>query len=104
PLLYPLTPLSTLFPYTTLFRSATTQRCSAGSHVCTALLYSSGTPNDGWPDDPVSMSTGRRQALRWATADSRTNRSSTSTPRPGRSEEHTSELQSRSDIVCRLLL
>src|SRR2546421_5881831 len=26
------------------------------------------------------------------------------TPRPTRSEEHTSELQSRSDLVCRLLL
>src|SRR5438034_3270801 len=25
-------------------------------------------------------------------------------PRPGRSEEHTSELQSHSDLVCRLLL
>src|SRR6185312_16862840 len=55
-------PRSTLFPYTTLFRSP---RCAA-SH-----------------DKPAS----RRRAAP-----------------TGRSEEHTSELQSRSDLVCRLLL
>src|SRR5215471_20808977 len=54
-------PRSTLFPYTTLFRSTT--RSSA--------------PCATWP---------------WRG------------PRPSRSEEHTSELQSRRDLVCRLLL
>src|SRR5690349_24769783 len=59
-------PRSTLFPYTTLFRSpslwALTSRCSAWSiHCCCARCHS-------------------------------------------RSEEHTSELQSRRDLVCRLLL
>src|SRR2546428_10231378 len=60
-------PRSTLFPYTTLFRS------SAGT-----------------------AATDRRRSL----ASSWPARSS----RVIRSEEHTSELQSRSDLVCRLLL
>src|SRR5437588_2732747 len=56
-------PRSTLFPYTTLFRS----------------------PAQGW-----------------RTASTRPSRAR---PSPGRrSEEHTSELQSHSDLVCRLLL
>src|SRR2546428_8109088 len=58
-------PRSTLFPYTTLFRSVLRQR-TRQRH---ALLHSA------------------RQLVR-----------------PARSEEHTSELQSRSDLVCRLLL
>src|SRR5258708_23074079 len=60
-------PRSTLFPYTTLFRSVQhTQRIGR----CTL----------GWCS---------RQALRTT---------------PGRSEEHTSELQSPDHLVCRLLL
>src|SRR5437763_9728261 len=60
-------PNSTLFPYTTLFRS-------------------SGNDHRG---DPRSIFPGQRRGL-----DSRT----------GRSEEHTSELQSPMYLVCRLLL
>src|SRR5215204_7318478 len=58
-------PRSTLFPYTTLFRSPSPgcQRCAADQ--------------SRWP----------RRAIRRR-----------------RSEEHTSELQSHSDLVCRLLL
>src|SRR5437868_11374613 len=68
-------PRSTLFPYTTLFRS----------RVQTRAL-------DRWSDGSV----------RWLLVDSQI-------PRPqnltiNRSEEHTSELQSRFDLVCRLLL
>src|SRR3970282_1526360 len=59
-------PRSTLFPYTTLFRS----RCPALSR---------------WP--------GRRQGC-----------CSGGPGSPSRSEEHTSELQSHHDLVCRLLL
>src|SRR5207247_9363609 len=62
-------PRSTLFPYTTLFRScpcATCRRCPCrGRRWC-------GSPTYGY--------------------------------KPVRSEEHTSELQSRVDLVCRLLL
>src|SRR5438067_10435530 len=65
-------PRSTLFPYTTLFRS--------GSR--------------SWPPRA------RRRSDRCR--DRRPARPATS--RPARSEEHTSELQSRFDLVCRLLL
>src|SRR5260221_8633529 len=64
-------PRSTLFPYTTLFRST----------VATMLL---GTLVALVAAAPLRM----RKSIR----------------RPKRSEEHTSELQSHSDLVCRLLL
>src|SRR5436305_13992541 len=60
-------PRSTLFPYTTLFRSP-----GSGSRTATTSMPGS--------------------AAR------------TATERPTRSEEHTSELQSRPHLVCRLLL
>src|SRR2546428_2965672 len=65
-------PRSTLFPYTTLFRSLE-HRLQAGDAVAA--------------DRPlvVRRQLGQRQDYQ-------------------RSEEHTSELQSRSDLVCRLLL
>src|SRR5256885_7307101 len=63
-------PRSTLFPYTTLFRS---------------WKYA----------PPVSKVTGSFPALI---------RSRSSSPGAGRSEEHTSELQSPCNLVCRLLL
>src|SRR2546427_4003046 len=70
-------PRSTLFPYTTLFRSGHRRDgdlVGRESHPeCRALV---------WPE-----ARGRRRARRVA-----------------RSEEHTSELQSQSNLVCRLLL
>src|SRR5688572_32373725 len=71
-------PRSTLFPYTTLFRSRTT--------FCQALKPSE-TEADSifWRWMPASAS-----APVWHLKQ--------------RSEEHTSELQSQSNIVCRLLL
>src|SRR5438132_2015069 len=68
-------PRSTLFPYTTLFRSPTSC-CRRGASRTT-------------PPTPRS---------------SRTRRCRFSSSGCGRSEEHTSELQSHSDLVCRLLL
>src|SRR2546429_6721953 len=71
-------PRSTLFPYTTLFRSIAapaTRRIAP----CRA----------SWPYVPP------------AAADLSV---AASTPAPKRSEEHTSELQSRLHLVCRLLL
>src|SRR5688572_32491909 len=59
-------PRSTLFPYTTLFRSGSRSSCTAGTR---------GVPAPG-----------------------------RTPPRRARSEEHTSELQSQSNLVCRLLL
>src|SRR2546422_5529854 len=69
-------PRSTLFPYTTLFRSPST--CS--------------------PAYPSTATTGRSSA---SVARSESSPGSRSTRR---SEEHTSELQSRLHLVCRLLL
>src|SRR5688572_32663534 len=75
-------PLPTLFPYTTLFRSAsprrpgrgaTPPRCPRGSDRVTPPAAAAAPPR-------------------------------TPVPPAGRSEEHTSELQSQSNLVCRLLL
>src|SRR3712207_7700709 len=71
-------PRSTLFPYTTLFRSRP-PRAGAGRHAAVG--------------DGAGARAGRgRLAQRVAGADR------------ARSEEHTSELQSRQYLVCRLLL
>src|SRR5437773_3939479 len=64
-------PRSTLFPYTTLFRSRV-----AGAVAAPARLYAAG------------LGTARCVRI----------------PSSARSEEHTSELQSHHDLVCRLLL
>src|SRR3712207_8421591 len=80
-------PRSTLFPYTTLFRSdrgihgGQEDGAGFGGHV-----------PDPWR--PVHRSSGRRYPDR---------RRSDLLP-GSRSEEHTSELQSRQYLVCRLLL
>src|SRR3712207_7663460 len=73
-------PRSTLFPYTTLFRSA--------------------APSSGPPSAPPAPPTppGSRRARRSAPARPRC------ASCRARSEEHTSELQSRQYLVCRLLL
>src|SRR3712207_8908320 len=81
-------PRSTLFPYTTLFRSLT-PRCrsaSASRRHCSEQNFA------GRPALPV-RNTGLPQ--RHVAASSFTSM---------RSEEHTSELQSRQYLVCRLLL
>src|SRR2546428_10273995 len=76
-------PRSTLFPYTTLFRSA----ASAG--LARTFLGFSRLPVVRTFGVPSGVITVRWNDLRFAGL---------------RSEEHTSELQSRSDLVCRLLL
>src|SRR2546427_8144534 len=74
-------PRSTLFPYTTLFRSLSRRR------VLRRALQQSA---DGLLLDRRAGT--RRHAQRHRDAIT------------GRSEEHTSELQSQSNLVCRLLL
>src|SRR2546422_5067832 len=76
-------PRSTLFPYTTLFRSQIAFPCSQTS-AC------------GRPIPSLRMSRSTDQVDRLADSCQRRYRS--------RSEEHTSELQSRLHLVCRLLL
>src|SRR5438445_3665937 len=81
-------PRSTLFPYTTLFRSTTVLRTAAIPCV-------PGACGGGLLHDQVRVSTTDPE------------RRHPRPPRPaagGRSEEHTSELQSRQYLVCRLLL
>src|SRR2546421_9262553 len=80
-------PRSTLFPYTTLFRSLNAQIVvtgrDAGDHHGVILLpFTPGT---------IAVVTGVEGKQNDAVV-------------VPRSEEHTSELQSRSDLVCRLLL
>src|SRR5690349_24256469 len=69
-------PRSTLFPYTTLFRSWWNR------DPCCEV------PDEGVIDDPANPPTPEHL----------------DEPKLDRSEEHTSELQSRRDLVCRLLL
>src|SRR2546421_4914321 len=82
-------PRSTLFPYTTLFRSS--------------VLGPIGRPFAAHPERPRTLLLGGGVGIppmvflaEWLRADGGAVWK--------RSEEHTSELQSRSDIVCRLLL
>src|SRR2546430_6872722 len=67
-------PRSTLFPYTTLFRSVDLESCPTLGRLDTRC-----------PQGLINLS--HRQS-----------------DLPSRSEEHTSELQSQSNLVCRLLL
>src|SRR3712207_7978083 len=78
-------PRSTLFPYTTLFRSGSVSRRWASS---------------------ASRTTVERLTPRARAISSRRARSgrATRTVISSRSEEHTSELQSRQYLVCRLLV
>src|SRR5438067_5434656 len=80
-------PKSTLFPYTTLFRS---------QQVLDAVELRRRVPGADRPGE------GDRRVgqLRLRAADE----SRRADERRPRSEEHTSELQSRFDLVCRLLL
>src|SRR2546427_4681260 len=88
-------PRSTLFPYTTLFRSPTEISCHpSDSRICMNLANQAGAL--------LGMAT--PAALRGFPLASIQVTRSTPGRRQGRSEEHTSELQSQSNLVCRLLL
>src|SRR2546421_1915907 len=78
-------PRSTLFPYTTLFRSR--------------ARFLSGSQSEANPNKVGCWE--RRHPCRRVGLASPSIAGNTPA---GRSEEHTSELQSRSDLVCRLLL
>src|SRR2546427_9167475 len=72
-------PRSTLFPYTTLFRSARPFKLDSHDTYVSASIGITLFPADG--DNPEAL-----------------------VMNADRSEEHTSELQSQSNLVCRLLL
>src|SRR3712207_8652258 len=85
-------PRSTLFPYTTLFRSAVFGMTSVGALVAFGLaaFTTSAIVAEFVRGSRIHRI---RERLGWISALGRT-----------RSEEHTSELQSRQYLVCRLLL
>src|SRR3712207_7158383 len=89
-------PRSTLFPYTTLFRSVSDRDFAAEFCFAAALvgvhLSRLGEEVVLWTSTEFGWA---RLDDAWATG---------SSIMPQRSEEHTSELQSRQYLVCRLLL
>src|SRR3712207_7620655 len=90
-------PRSTLFPYTTLFRSAAVD-AGAGADLRGVRAAR------GRPQRPHVLVGGRRlQAAAVGPAAAQAVLHGLDRGRP-RSEEHTSELQSRQYLVCRLLL
>src|SRR3712207_7099338 len=80
-------PRSTLFPYTTLFRSAASRPEIRQCPVSQVFMDAMPSPVCTWRASPAATA-------RVCSAESRLIRS----------EEHTSELQSRQYLVCRLLL
>src|SRR5689334_23542494 len=87
-------PSSPLFPYTTLFRSdRSRERDQGGARAAHHGRHGRGPPEflpwkHGRPREAPRHAPGRRRKM----------------PKAGRSEEHTSELQSQFHLVCRLLL
>src|SRR5256885_12120303 len=82
-------PRSTLFPYTTLFRSGSARACWSRRRRSTRAK-GDGTFCKARQKAKAAASTSTRRAERGL--------------KHGRSEEHTSELQSPCNLVCRLLL
>src|SRR5690349_24188137 len=86
-------PRSTLFPYTTLFRSVRfAERAGRDGALARGHAPREGegcAAREAPPPLPHALPGARPEGQRRA---------------PARSEEHTSELQSRRDLVCRLLL
>src|SRR3712207_7652118 len=82
-------PRSTLFPYTTLFRSAVLLRSLPFAEPERLVrLFNVRGEDEQFPVAPPNFLDFREQTQLFS----------------GRSEEHTSELQSRQYLVCRLLL
>src|SRR3712207_6951568 len=95
-------PRSTLFPYTTLFRSVREQDGRTFDHVeeaapSTAAEEARRSAVDR-DRDPAGAGAGEQVPVRSVV------RSAEQRVAGQRSEEHTSELQSRQYLVCRLLL
>src|SRR5258707_11597026 len=83
-------PRSTLFPYTTLFRSST-------ASVISGLRFEA-------PANHLGIQTSVTLRMSGSSLGPSFSACSSESANAGRSEEHTSELQSRQYLVCRLLL
>src|SRR3712207_8059774 len=92
-------PKSTLFPYTTLFRSSHGPAALADVPAADEAI----PPQRAARFRRAPLRITARPAARRAEGRARAPRAR-SAGRPARSEEHTSELQSRQYLVCRLLL
>src|SRR5260370_9943791 len=88
-------PRSTLFPYTTLFRSH-----SMASDVPTVANNWDGF----WPSTDTKDTKAALEQNFLSFFESKIQIAATTTDTKNRSEEHTSELQSHLNLVCRLLL
>src|SRR5947207_6078043 len=97
-------PTTTLFPYTTLFRSQGTEQGSRNDNTddhrpSTSCIHCEAPDSPKAPNIPDGTTDSKVRIM------FRDNPSITDRLREAiRSEEHTSELQSHSDLVCRLLL
>src|SRR5699024_11714966 len=85
-------PRSTLFPYTTLFRSGPVSYSAAVERAAPAVVNIYSSRVVAREQHPLMSDPFFRQFF------------GDELPQHQRSEEHTSELQSRFDLVCRLLL
>src|SRR3712207_8790597 len=88
-------PRTALLPYATLFRT----KASFGRADSTTLLKSS-----SFAAEPSGATTQDAFEARAASNSFESSTKASSPSRAARSEEHTSELQSRQYLVCRLLL
>src|SRR5438093_2559695 len=95
-------PRSTLFPYTTLFRSDERQQGLSAFLYLTTTGRRTGLPRE------IEIWFTERGGYYYVIAEHRERadwvRNIQTDPRVRRSEEHTSELQSLTNLVCRLLL
>src|SRR2546430_4536987 len=96
-------PRSTLFPYTTLFRSTKDRRrCASVGKVGKDRCKDGPAGLDVNPEGtPEGLGADRNRGLG---SKHRMDTDDAALTGEGRSEEHTSELQSQSNLVCRLLL
>src|SRR5690606_42143635 len=97
-------PLPTLFPYTTLFRSEARNQAEALVHSSEKSLKDYGDKvSEGDRTAIQDAITALRTALEGEDADDIQAKSTAlaeASMKLGRSEEHTSELQSRENLVC----
>src|SRR5690606_41999511 len=95
-----LPPCSPRFPYTTLFRSLE----FAGQELAFELLVFADVRRNHLPDLARAQQLAEAETIDAGVVGDRGEVPDPRIAQRGRSEEHTSELQSRENLVCRLLL